>query len=174
MGMAALLALLAITAGGAVAEDKPVSALFETSRLEAVKARRALNDDERETLAGLYFIHGDCTRVRDVYADARQPQAPLGPADQDLLCACDGKCDIVRLTPESRLQQKLHAFRALSALHGPLGQDTQVRSLWAELRRHPEGKHAAYAKLRRSSKASDRAEALRLWRELRPLNVENP
>ncbi len=145
----------------------------EVSRLEAIKVKRPLFDEERLDLASLYFLRGECGKVKDVYGDGREPLVPMDERDSDMLCACDGRCDMLKLTANSRPQQKLAAFRQLLAAGQTLA-DPQVASLWAQLQERPEARYALYLSLRPSKKSEDRMRAGALWKELATLNVAAP
>jgi hypothetical protein len=167
--------LLFLTAALAMAQSDTIQPVVdsEIARLEAVKVKRALFDEERIDLASLHFLRGECHKVRAAYADNRQPLVPLDERDSDLLCACDGRCDMMRLTEKSRFQHKFAAFRGLLASGQGLS-DPQVASLWNQLQERPEARYALYQALKKSPKADDRRRAAALWKELATLNVAAP
>jgi hypothetical protein len=165
-------ALLLLTALVTFAEEQPVVD-SEIQRLENYKAKRALFDEERLDLASLHFLRGDCAKVKAAYADNREPLVPLDERDADLICACDGRCDMLKLNAQSRPQQLLAAFRQLLAAGQTLA-DSQVASLWRQLEHRPEARYSLYLALKKSTKPEDRRRAATLWKELATLNVAAP
>jgi hypothetical protein len=141
-----------------------------TLALETTFKKRPLSQDQRGTLASIYLLKNECTKLKSLYKDKRQPIVPLRPDDSDRLCACDGPCDVLRIDQQSSLQQALYALRSILGAGRGLN-DADVEKLLALVGQQPEAKFLVFKRFRKSTLAKERALAERSWRELSRLEV---
>ncbi len=147
-------------------------AVFLTvNRIEKIQKDRPLSSKERHIISSLYILQGNCTKLRKLYQDKREPQVPLSPDDTDRLCACDGRCDILTVSSGGgRMQQALYVFRQMLGSGRSLS-DPQVKALWARLNQHPESKYLVFKRFAKSTVGAERELAARSWKDLSKFNL---
>lgn len=152
------------------ARAKPAT-IDEIQRLEDARSKRALYSEERSDLTSLYFLMGQCEKVVDVYSDRKDPFAPLDADDHAMLCACDGKCDLLKTKEKASFQERLYLLRQFIKSSTSL-KDSTFAQAWSELKTEPEAQALMVQKLKKSSNAAERAQAQVMIQKLQALHVD--
>lgn len=154
----------------AFAAEAPARLEEEIQRLEKNRSARSLFSEERFDLASLYFLQKQCGKVAEVLTDKKEPFSPLDKSDQALLCACDGKCDLLKKDAPPSFQERLFILRQFVKSNVAIT-DPELQKNWQALKESPQAKYLMYLRLKASGKPEEKAMALKLLKELQTMNV---
>lgn len=133
---------------------------------ETIRAHRPLLPNERSRLAQLYFLASDCGKMRKLLIEARRDSG--SELERNLLCACDGPCEMGPLGTSASNQQKVFALREFLK-NGASLRDKNVRNIWDSVSRDPEAQSIMFQHFRNSQSSIERAFALEQYQALQSL-----